>query len=109
MHQLPLPSSQPTANLHFMKSAYELAMERLESNAPSIHLTDEQKDRIAAVEAKCKADIAAKELLLQGEIAKASASGSGNDVEQLRRQLADEIRRFEEKRDREKEAIREGK
>ncbi len=92
-----------------MKSAYELAMERLESKAPSIHLTEEQKDRIAAVEAKCKADIAAKELLLQGEIAIATAAGSTDDVEQLRRQLADEIRRFEEMRDRKKEAIREGK
>lgn len=92
-----------------MKSAYELAMERLESKAPSLHLTDEQKDRIAALEAKCKADIAAKELLLQGEIAKATTSGATNDVEQLRRQLADEIRRLEEKRDREKEAIREGR
>ena len=92
-----------------MKSAYELAMERLESKAPSLHLTDEQKERIAAVEAKCKADIAAKELLLEGEIAKATAAGATNDIDQLRRQLADEIRRFEEKRDSEKEAIREGK
>ena len=59
-----------------MKSAYELAMERLESKDPGVLLTDEQKERIADIEAKCKADIAAKELLLQGEIAKATAAGS---------------------------------
>ena len=89
-----------------MKSAYELAMERLEAESPGVQLTDEQKERIAALEAKCKADIAAKELLLRGEIAKAEAAGRFDEVAQLQRQLADEIRRFEEKRDREKGAVR---
>jgi citrate synthase len=91
-----------------MKSAYELAMERLESKDPGVLLTDEQKERIADIEAKCKAEIAAKELLWQGEIAKAAATGSQEELAQIRRQLADDIRRFEEKREREKEAIRRG-
>ena len=91
-----------------MKSAYELAMARLEAKDPGVLLSDEQKERIAGIEAKCRADIAAKELLLQGEIAKAEASGSTEEAAQIRRQLADEIRRFEEKRDREKEAVRRG-
>ncbi len=91
-----------------MKSAYEIAMSRLEAKEPGVRLTDEQKERIAAIEAKCRADIAAKELLLQGEIAKATAAGSTDEIEKLRRQLSDEIRRFEEKRDREKEAVRAG-
>ncbi len=89
-----------------MKSAYEIAMSRLEEQAPGVRLTDAQKDRIASIEAKCRADIAAKELLLHGEIAKAIAAGSADEAEKVRRQLADEIRRFEEKRDREKEAVR---
>ena len=91
-----------------MKSAYELAMARLEAKDPGVLLTEDQKSRIAEIEAKCKADIAAKELLLQQEIAKATASGSADEVALIRRQLADEIRRFEEKRDREKEAVRRG-
>jgi hypothetical protein len=91
-----------------MKSAYELAMERLSAKEPAVLLSDEQKERIAEIEAKCKADIAAKELLLQGEVAKATAAGSHDEIAQLRRQLADEIRRFEEKRDREKDAVRRG-
>jgi len=91
-----------------MKSAYELAMERLESKDPGLLLTDEQKARIADIEAKCKADIAAKELLLQDEIATATAAGSQEELAQIRRQLADDIRRFEEKREREKEAVRSG-
>ena len=91
-----------------MKSAYELAMERLAAKDPGVLLSDEQKQRIAEIEAKYKADIAAKELLLQGEVAKATAVGSHKEIAQLRRQLADEIRRFEEKRDREKDAVRSG-
>ena len=91
-----------------MKSAYELAMERLESKDPGVLLTDEQKARIADIEAKCKADIAAKELLLQGEIAKATAAGSAEELAQIRRQLADDVRRLEEKREREKEVVRRG-
>jgi len=89
-----------------MKSAYELAMERLAAREPAVQLSDDQKRRIAEAESKCRADIAAKELLLRGEMAKAQAAGEFDQTGQLQRQLADEIRRCEEKRDREKEAIR---
>jgi uncharacterized protein YecT (DUF1311 family) len=91
-----------------MKSAYELAMQRLEAEDPGVLLSDEQKARIAEIEAKCKADIAAKELLLQGEIAKATTAGAVEEIARIRRQLSDEIRRFEEKRDRDKESVRRG-
>ena len=89
-----------------MKSAYELAMERLEAASPGVELTDAQKSRIADIETKCKADIAAKELLLRGEMAKAEAAGQPDEISRIQRQLADEIRRLEEKRDREKDAVR---
>ena len=89
-----------------MKSAYELAMERLAANEPAVQLTDDQKRRIADIEKKCKADIAAKELLLRGEMEKARAAGEHDQIGQLQKQLADEIRRFEERRDRDKDAIR---
>jgi len=89
-----------------MKSAYELAMERLAAKEPAVRLNDDQKKRIAEIEAKCKADIAAKELLLRSEMEKARGAGEYDQIEQLRKQLADEIRRFEERRDRDKDAIR---
>lgn len=89
-----------------VKSAYELAMERLEATAPGVRLSPGQKDRIAAVEARCKADIAARELLLHGELAKARAAGDSAEADKILRQLADDIRRLEEKRDREKADIR---
>lgn len=91
-----------------MKSAYELAMERLEAQNPGLQLNDDQKKRIAEIEAKCKADIAAKELLLQSEMAKETAGGPSEEIARIQRQLADEIRRFEERRDREKDAVRRG-
>ncbi|MEX1045313.1 MAG: hypothetical protein WEC73_04210 [Chthoniobacterales bacterium] len=89
-----------------MKSAYELAMERLEAKDPGVLLNEEQKQRIAEIEAKCKADIAAKELLLHRELAKAEAAGEITEIDQLRRQLTDEIRRLEDKREREKAEVR---
>lgn len=79
-------------------------MARLEANAPTVQLTDQQKEQIAGIEARCKADIAAKELLLHGEMQK--AAGQPEELERLQRQLSSEIARLEEKRDREKDAIR---
>ena len=43
-----------------MKSAYELAMERLEKSAPSVALTDEQKAAAEVAKAKA-ADVSKKE------------------------------------------------
>ena len=54
-----------------MKSAYELAMERLEKNAPSVALTSEQKTQLAEIDSSYKAKIAEKELFLKDQIRKA--------------------------------------
>jgi hypothetical protein len=77
-----------------MKSAYELAMERLEKNAPSQKLTDDQKARIAEVNSLYGAKIAEKETFLQGEIVKEKARGDLAAVAQLQDQLGREVRRL---------------
>jgi hypothetical protein len=77
-----------------MKSAYELAMERLEKNAPTVALTDEQKKELAEVDSTYKARIAEKELFLGDEIRKAQAAGNFEDVEKLEKQLASEVGRL---------------
>ena len=87
-----------------MKSAYELAMSRLEKNAPSVTLTEKQKRAIAEVDSEVNAKLAEKKLLLEGELAKAPPE----EKDEIRRQLASEICRLEEKREREKEKIRTG-
>ncbi len=91
-----------------MKSAYELAMERLEKQEPSAHLTDAQKAEIADIESSCKARIAEKELFLKGQIAQAKAAGQLGEVESLERQLASEIRRIRESSEAKKEKVRKG-
>ena len=58
-----------------MKSAYELAMERLQQTSPSLSLTDEQKKELAELDSKYQAKIAEKELFLNEQIRKAQAEG----------------------------------
>ena len=99
-----------------MKSAYELAMERLEKRAPTIKLTDEQKAQIAEIDSSYKARIAEKEraiasaemvrIFLQGKIREAGSSGTFEELEKLEKQLAMEIRRLQEDWEEKKEKLR---
>ena len=70
-----------------MKTAYELAMERLSKTAPAVKLTDEQKKEIAELESKCAAKIAERELFIKGEIAKAVDRNDYEAIPQLEKQL----------------------
>jgi DNA-binding MarR family transcriptional regulator len=85
-----------------MKSAYELAMSRLEKSTPAVSLTDEQKAKLAEVDSEVNARIAEKKIFLEDQIAKASPQ----EREEIRRQLVSEIARLEEKREREKDKVR---
>ena len=79
-----------------MKSAYELAMERLEKSAPSVSLTEDQKKEIAEVDSVYRAKIAEKELFLKDQMRKAQLAGKFEEAESLEKQLASEIRRLQE-------------
>jgi hypothetical protein len=89
-----------------MKSAYELAMERLEKASPSISLTEDQKKEIAEVDSVYRAKVAEKELFLKGEIRKAQNAGKFDEVESLEKQLVAEIRRLQEASEAKKEKLR---
>ncbi len=89
-----------------MKSAYELAMERLEKTAPTVALTDPQKAEIAEVESTYRARIAEKELFLQGKIQEAGLKGTFEEFEQLEKQLTSEIRRLQEDCEEKKNKLR---
>src|SRR5205085_10199350 len=89
-----------------MKSAYELAMERLQKGAPSVSLTDEQKKQLAEIDSTFKARSAAKELFLKGEILKAQNSGKLEDAEAWEKQYASEGRRLQDDREAKKETER---
>ena len=89
-----------------MKSAFELAMSRLEKESPTQKLTDNQKLRLAEIDVEITAKIAERKVFLEGEIVK--AAGDPASEAQLRKQLAMEIARLEEKREDKKKKIRDG-
>ena len=89
-----------------MKSAYELAMERLQKASPSLSLTEEQKKELAEIDSKYRAKIAEKELFLRDQIRKAQTEGKPDEVDSLEKQLASEIRRLQENCETAKEKLR---
>jgi hypothetical protein len=89
-----------------MKSAYELAMERLQKTSPSISLTEEQKKGLADVDSKYRAKIAEKEVFLKDQIRKAQGAGKFDEAQSLEKQLASEIRRLQEECEGKKEKLR---
>jgi hypothetical protein len=89
-----------------MKSAYELAMERLQKSSPSLTLSDDQKKELADVDSKYRAKIAEKELFLKEQIRKAQIEGKSEDIESLEKQLISETRRLQEECEAKKEKLR---
>ena len=89
-----------------MKSAYELAMERLAKNQPIVTLTDDQKKQLADVDSTFKARIAEKELFLKDQIRTEQSAGKFEEMESLEKQLASEIRRLQEDCEAKKEKLR---
>ena len=89
-----------------MKSAYELAMERLSKSAPSAKLSDAQKKEIAELDSVYAAKIAQREIFLKGEIAKAEMSGDYEALQHLQKQLASERKNFAAELEKKKEAAR---
>lgn len=89
-----------------MKSAYELAMERLNKTSPTIKLTGAQKRQIAELDSKCQAKVAEREIGLKAEIAKAAQSGDFAAVEKLEQQLVNERKAIQAGFEEKKEAAR---
>jgi hypothetical protein len=89
-----------------MKSAYELAMERLQKQSPSTPLTEEQKAELAEIDSLYRSKIAEKELLLKEQIRREGQAGAAAEVERLQQQLSSELRRLQEECDQKKEKVR---
>ena len=89
-----------------MKSAYELAMERLEKTQPSVALSEDQKKQLADVDSTCRAKIAERKLFLRDEIRKAQTAGNLEDVQKLEKQFTFEIARLREDCEAKKEKLR---
>jgi hypothetical protein len=91
-----------------MKSAYELAMERLQKASPSSSFTDEQKKELADIDSKYQAKIAEKELFLKDQIRKAQSEGQADDIDSLQKQLVSDVQRLREECEAKKEKLRAG-
>ena len=89
-----------------MKTAYELAMERLAKSAPTLKLTAHQKKAIAELESKYSAKIAERELFVDGERIKAIDKGDAEAVEQLEKQLVSDRKSLRAELEEKKEAVR---
>ncbi len=91
-----------------MKSAYELAMERLAKSDPDAGapLTPEKKARLAEIDTIYKGKIAEREVFLKQQLESAFAEGDYAESEKIKQQLASERARLEEEREEEKERVR---
>ncbi|HSI09867.1 MAG TPA: hypothetical protein VK985_14865, partial [Rariglobus sp.] len=93
-----------------MKSAYELAMERLAKSDPDggTKLTAEKKARLAEIDLIYKGKIAEREIFLKKRIDEALNEGKLAEVNKIVDQIASERARLEEEREDEKERVRRG-
>ena len=93
-----------------MKSAYELAMERLAQSDPDARrpLNAEQKHRLAEVDRIYQGKVAEREIFLRQQLKAALAAEKFDDADQIRKQLAGEKARLEDEREAEKERVRRG-
>jgi len=87
-----------------MKSAYELAMERLNKTAPTVKLTAGQKRRLSELDSQYAAKIAGREIALNGEMAK--AADDFEKVESFHQQLLHERRKLQAELEEKKERVR---
>jgi hypothetical protein len=91
-----------------MKSAYELAMERLAKSDPDKGkpLTPAQKTRLAEIDRLYQGKIAEREIFLKKQLNEAYAAQKADEVEKIEKELVSERARLEEAREEEKEQVR---
>jgi hypothetical protein len=94
-----------------MKSAYELAMERLSKSdpAPSRTTTPQQRAKLADVDRLYQGKIAEREIFLKQRLEQALAGRDADEVDKIRKQIASEKARLEEDRESEKDRVRSAK
>jgi hypothetical protein len=92
-----------------MKTAYELAMERLQKNAPAKKLSEMQKRELAELDSKYAAKTAEREIALADEINQAQTAGDMEKVEKLQEQSVTERRKLQSELEAKKEQVRSGR
>jgi cysteinyl-tRNA synthetase len=90
-----------------MKSAYELAMERLAKAEPATApLNPGQKARLAEIDRIYQGKLAEREIFLKQQLGEVLAARNLDEADKIRKQIASEKARLEEEREEEKERVR---
>jgi len=93
-----------------MKSAYELAMERLAKSDPATKpLSTEQKTRLAEIDRVYQGKAAEREIFLQQQLKGALGDQKFDEADKIRKQMAGEKARLAEECEEEKERVRRGR
>ena len=92
-----------------MKSAYELAMERLNKQSPALKLNAEQKKQLAELDSLYASKIAEREIFIKGELTKARESGDFEAFQSLEKQLTADRNNLRADLEEKKNKVREGK
>ena len=94
-----------------MKSAYELAMERLSKSDPasSRPITPEQRARLADIDRVYQGKLAEREIFLKQRLEQALTGRDADEVDKIKKQISSEKARLEEDRESEKERVRSAK
>lgn len=89
-----------------MKSAYELAMERLSAQEPARKVPESLKKLLAEIDTTYQAKIAERETFLGAKIAGARRVGAEEEAGILREELARDLRGIREEWEKKKEKAR---
>lgn len=89
-----------------MKSAYEIAMEKLGGAEPVQKLTDEQRAQLAEIDSVYKAKLAEREIFITNQLEKAHNEGDFEAISQLEKQRESDRKSIEAERDAKKEKVR---
>ena len=92
-----------------MKSAYDLAMERLNKQSPAHKVTAAQKAQLADLDSLYKSRIADREILVKGQLKKAAEKRDVEAYEQLEKQLVSDRKTLNTELEEKKELVRAGK
>jgi hypothetical protein len=92
-----------------MKSSYELAMDRLSKNSPTVKLTDKQKKDLAEIDSLYAAKLAERELLVKEQLQKAGEKGDVEAMAQLEKQIISDRKSLAAEKEEKKEKLRSGK
>lgn len=91
-----------------LKSAYELAMERL-GGVEASPLTEEQKAKLAEIARVYESKVAEKKIVLERQIMEAARQGDVEAVQKLQDEMIAEIATLRQQVERDREAVRKGK